>query len=1048
MNESDIPTRPARFHRWVPGGLAAAAFATYLLTLSRSAFPGLPAKSLSWHLGLDPYPTLLDPVWGFLVRLCARLPGGNAALWTGWLAAGFGALCVALVAALMMRVRYPIHDAHDPDETGREATARGIAGLASGLFLMLNVPFWIMSTRSLPGTFHLAMLLSAAWLFSEYQRTGRTSRLYLLGLLYGFGIVEFATFWVFAPLAALLVARAMLQRAEFSVRVLVRTGLCVLPGLLLYAANAWRLWQDPAIHLRGFSSPWSVVWFTWRDQWNLIAHAPQTTGFLMVMTLTVVPWGVMYLMRPKKPAWRYSAWQTFLRLVVLAAALAALFNAPLSPWRYFGMNYLIATPYLILAVCAGGVAGEFWVMGQVRGHRGAGIGQPLRSLMGIVGLLVPIAATAAGFLNRPVADGRPGTEIDGLAEQVWEDLQDRDVLLSNGVLDDNLRLLAHRRGRNLVVVNLSHTVTDLYRRQLAEVFSEPRQQSLLQVGFSAFLQDFLSTDDGLRRIASLDLTEPLREHGYLVPDHLTYRVEPSEDRIDLEGLVERQKPFWARLESLEERPLDPRNPAHPYRQFLLRLAAKVANNVGFAQVERGDESGAADTFRQARRIDPGNVSALLNLLTLAQRRQWPERADYEAEWEEFKSRHVDSRVMWSLSSLYGYVHNTGLLVRQGMMWAVSGKPRMAEAELRRASGANLVSTEVKAFLGRAYLHGGDLEQSSRFYREALDENPQDVKSLLMLAQVSMSAEDYDEAERILGQVEAAGVPADALRFERAALACLRGQTDQAMADLRELVKKDKGDVRAWALLALLAGDGRDPDTFERALKTLKNLQGTSPDVRLMLAELYVGRQDWSAARTEVEQVVRMNPRLVRAWEMLVSIDFSERKRELAEDHVRILLTLAPENFVGNLMLGSFQYARGQYSLAESSYRTALAVRRDPTALNDLAYLLMINKSGGEGEARALIEEALAAQPGNALFLSTRGELNLREGRYDEAERDLQQVLAAVPNHAHVLLLSAELYAARGQKKAALELAEDLETRQGELASEQQAQLQVLLKELR
>lgn len=345
---------------------------------------------------MDPYPTLLDPVWGFLVRLCARLPGGNAALWTGWLAAGFGALCVALDAALMMRVRYPIHDAHDPDETGREATARGIAGLASGLFLMLNVPFWIMSTRSLPGTFHLAMLLSAAWLFSEYQRTGRTSRLYLLGLLYGVGIVEFATFWVFAPLAALLVARAMLQRAEFSVRVLVRTGLCVLPGLLLYVANAWRLWQDPAIHLRGFSSPWSVVWFTWRDQWNLIAHAPQTTGFLMVMTLTVVPWGVMYLMRPKKPAWRYSAWQTFLRLVVLAAALAALFNAPLSPWRYFGMNYLIATPYLILAVCAGGVAGEFWVMGQVRGHRGAGIGQPLRSLMGIVGLLVPIAAAAAG----------------------------------------------------------------------------------------------------------------------------------------------------------------------------------------------------------------------------------------------------------------------------------------------------------------------------------------------------------------------------------------------------------------------------------------------------------------------------------------------------------------------------------------------------------------------------------------------------------------------------------------------------------------------------
>ncbi|HAL91993.1 MAG TPA: hypothetical protein DCM68_03085 [Verrucomicrobia bacterium] len=133
---------------------------------------------------------------------------------------------------------------------------------------------------------------------------------------------------------------------------------------------------------------------------------------------------------------------------------------------------------------------------------------------------------------------------------------------------------------------------------------------------------------------------------------------------------------------------------------------------------------------------------------------------------------MDSRVMWSLSALYGYVHNTAFLVRQGMMWAVSGKPRMAEAELRRAAGAQVVNADVKAFLGRAYLHGGDLQRSAEFYREALKENPQDVKSLVMLAQVSMNAEDFPEAERLLAAAEAAGLPAEQLRFERATLAYL------------------------------------------------------------------------------------------------------------------------------------------------------------------------------------------------------------------------------------------------------------------------------------
>ncbi len=134
-----------------------------------------------------------------------------------------------------------------------------------------------------------------------------------------------------------------------------------------------------------------------------------------MLVLTLVPWGVMFLMRPKKPAWRYSAWQVFLRLVVLAAALGALFDAPLSAWRIFGMHYLMATPYLILAACAGVVAGEFWVMGQGREHRNAGIGQPLRRLMGVLALLIPFSALAAGWLNRPVADGRPGGEVEAMA---------------------------------------------------------------------------------------------------------------------------------------------------------------------------------------------------------------------------------------------------------------------------------------------------------------------------------------------------------------------------------------------------------------------------------------------------------------------------------------------------------------------------------------------------------------------------------------------------------------------------------------------------------
>ena len=115
-------------------------------------------------------------------------------------------------------------------------------------------------------------------------------------------------------------------------------------------------------------------------------------------------------------------------------------------------------------------------------------------------------------------------------------------------------------------------------------------------------------------------------------------------------------------------------------------------------------------------------------------------------------------------------------------------------------------------------------------------------------------------------------------------------------------------------------------------------------------------------------------------------------------------------------------------------------------MNDLAYLLLI-KGSALNEARSLIEEALSLQPNNPVYLSTRSDLNLREGRLNESVADLQKVLAAMPNDASALLLTAEVYAARGQNNPALELAQSLVERQSELPVEQQARLQTLLRRL-
>ena len=1042
-NANEIVDYPLR-GRWVISTLLAlAALGLYLATLSTGVFPGAPAKQLVWHLHLDAFPTLLDPIWGFLVRQCDRL--GDAALWSGVLSAVCGALCVFFLSALMMRVRYTVHEKEDPAEVTREEQARRLAGIVSGIALAVSVPFWIHATRSMPGTFHLLLLLLATWLFSEYQREGKTGTLYLFGFLFGIGIPEFATFILFAPLAAILVARAMLQRASFRWSTMVGTALCALPGIIvLYVLNASYLWNnDPSIPLHPLcpSLP-AVIWRMMAEQWRLLAGAPM---MILLFCMTALPWMILFLVRSKKAAWRYNFWQTLLRLAVLAAAVAAVFNTTFSPWHFLGMAFPLVTPYLVLAVCAGAVAGEFWVMGQSREHKAVGIGQPARKACGLLALLLPVAFAAAGVMNARIADGRAGAATAGILAQAVDSLDGRDLMLSSGVLDDAIRVSARTRHVPLRVISLPATGAETYLSFLSKTaFTEPRQRALLQVGFAAFIQDYLSSDAHLIRTAALDASDILRQFGYLVPDGLACGAVPTPDRADWDRILNEKLPaFRAEMEALQAHAADPKNPVWGYEQYILRIASKTFNNVGFARVEAGDRDGAVSFFETARALHPENISALLNLLTLARDAKSPSLAALEADWDALRERGLNNRVMWNLGALYGYVHNAGYLVRNGMMWAVSGRPKMAEAELRRAAGGREVDPAAKAFLARAFLATGDRETSSRYLRETLESNPGDLNARLKLAEICMSEGDLDTARAELDALRERGVSDDALAFDRIVLDYLGGDADGAVMALKGLVASRKQDVRPWALLAFLTGDGSDPETYERALKAIKSLRGAAPETRLLLAELYAKRREWPEARAELEQVLRLNPRLVKAWEMLVAVDFGERKRELAEDHVRALLTLDPANYEGNLMLGSFQYERGQYSLAAASYRTALEAQRTPVVLNDLAYLLV-----GEGnykEAEALIGEACAMKPGDPLLLSTRGELYLRTGRLDEAESDIQQVLSVRPDDLQMKLLSAELYHARNQTGAARELLEELRGRLHEFHPAEQARLQELLR---
>ena len=211
------------------------------------------------------------------------------------------------------------------------------------------------------------------------------------------------------------------------------------------------------------------------------------------------------------------------------------------------------------------------------------------------------------------------------------------------------------------------------------------------------------------------------------------------------------------------------------------------------------------------------------------------------------------------------------------------------------------------------------------------------------------------------------------------------------------------------------------------------MSANSPDILNTLTTVALTRGDLKTARRYLESILRINSKNMQALERILQLDIQESKRLLAEDHVEQILSIDPKNAFGNLILGSIQCARGEYELAEASYRTSLASQRTDRALNDLAWILQMK--GRYEESLALVKESIANNRNNPAAWDTMGVVLMQLNRSDEAQQALQHALSFQPGNPTFILHIAQLYERKGMKEEALKLADPLLARPAEMSPE-------------
>ena len=404
------------------------------------------------------------------------------------------------------------------------------------------------------------------------------------------------------------------------------------------------------------------------------------------------------------------------------------------------------------------------------------------------------------------------------------------------------------------------------------------------------------------------------------------------------------------------------------------------------------------------------------------------------------------RLLWALAELYqrqerwpeaarAYERLTvvapGLDMRQRWAYALlQVGTAEAAAQARRVLedivAAAPTDTRALALLAAAARRTRDFDAAERTAKRLMELEPDSADGLIALAQVYEDQRRFGPAVDLLAPAverlwaDPARRPDLLTLVAHLGYAQLQaGQADAAIATFeraRALAPDHGGFDTALVQAHVLAG------RYERAVALARTARARRPgDLRLSQLE---ARALTRSGRRDRAVVVMREALAAHAGEVQAHLSLAEALQEA--DRIREadeVLAEAAARFPGSVDVafqqGALLEQRQEYAGAEAAFRRVLA--REPDHAPTLNYLGYMLADRGErlDEAVALIERALAIDPGNGAYLDSLGWAYYRQGRYRQAEPLLRRAAEQLPTNSVVQEHFGDVLAALGRRDEAV-----------------------------
>jgi hypothetical protein len=193
-----------------------------------------------------------------------------------------------------------------------------------------------------------------------------------------------------------------------------------------------------------------------------------------------------------------------------------------------------------------------------------------------------------------------------------------DLRDGHGVVDEQLLITARDRGVSLRLLSLRGGRNPVYMKHVAGLFGSSRLKNLAQVGLLPMLTEWFETDPRVASsVAVLQEPDLWAGAGFTaIPAGLVFYGVSNPDKATLLNAMREQERFCTQFLPEARATAAAGGPMAGFARDVLRRLALMDNNLGVLLEDAGCRDEAFRLYLQAREINDGNLSALLNLAAM------------------------------------------------------------------------------------------------------------------------------------------------------------------------------------------------------------------------------------------------------------------------------------------------------------------------------------------------------------------------------------------------------------------------------------------------